>query len=988
MRAARPRHVLLVTTAVLATTLVPVGPALAAQVDPPETVHLVVGDLPVAATDGDTERSATVTPDAPFSLLGLTLPDGVASAEVRTRDLDGSWSAWTELEVDEPGLDGPDPGTEEALDATENVTEPLWVGGADAFQVRLDGEVAEVDVTLIDTQGLSEGTFAKLARHLTPRWTAPAAEANAARPTIITRAGWKADESLRKGSPSYATPRFAVIHHTAGSNSYAASDSPAIMRSMYSYHTQTRGWADLGYNLVVDKYGQVFEGRAGGVDRGVVGAHASGFNSGSIGVSVIGNYDTVDIPDIALQRVADVVAWKYGIHNIDAGAARTVSVNGTTLNTTAMHRDVGQTACPGRFFVAKIGSLRTMIASRASAPPPPPAPTVPGVPTGVSASAGNAAATVTWSAPASTGGSTITGYTVTASPGGRTATVAGTARTATVTGLTNGTATTFTVRATNAVGSSAASSASAAVTPIGPPGAPTAVSATSGSRSATVTWTPPVSTGGSAITGYSVTATPGGRTATVTGTATSATVTDLVDGTPYTFTVTAQNAAGSSGGAATVSAVTPLSAPSAPTAVSATPGDTTATVTWTAPSSNGGTTITGYTVTASPGDRTATVAGSLRTATVTGLTNGTAYTFTVRATNSVGSSAASSPSTGITPVGAPGAPTAVSATAGNATATVTWTTPTSTGGSAITGYTVTASPGGRTATVAGTGRTATVTGLTNGTAYTFTVRATNAVGTSAASAASAAVTPIAPPPPAPAVSQTPRPTVGQPIPVVGDWNGDGRSQVGWFHNGWWNLPTGRNNTTVRFQYGGRNDLPVVGDWNGNGRDGIGTVRDGTWRLRQTPTAGTPTLTFTYGRPTDLPVAGDFNGNGRDGIGVYRNGRWLLRQTATAGTATLAFTYGTANDRPIVGDFNANGRDGIGTVTDATWRLRHTATAGTPQLTFAYGRPTDWPQTGDFNRNRQHTPLVVRADKWLISNHLPTRPADITLTYSPTATQLR
>ncbi len=189
-------------------------------------------------------------------------------------------------------------------------------------------------------------------------------------------------------------------------------------------------------------------------------------------------------------------------------------------------------------------------------------------------------------------------------------------------------------------------------------------------------------------------------------------------------------------------------APSAPTAVSATAGDGTAAVTFAAPASNGGSPITGYTITPSPpcsGCTGLTTTGT--SSTVHGLTNGTAYTFTVTAANGVGPSPASAASTPVTPKVTPStvptAPTAVAATPGDKRATVTFVAPASNGGSPITRYTVTAAPGGRSATTTGA-TTATVLGLTNGTAYTFRVTATNAAGTSPASLPSAAVTPRTP----------------------------------------------------------------------------------------------------------------------------------------------------------------------------------------------------------------------------------------------------
>ena len=354
-----------------------------------------------------------------------------------------------------------------------------------------------------------------------------------------------------------------------------------------------------------------------------------------------------------------------------------------------------------------------------------------GAPTNISATAGNAQATVTFTAPG--GGLAITGYTVTSSPGGITGT--GSASPITVTGLTNGTAYTFTVIATNANGNSSPSSASNSVIPSTVPGAPTIGTATAGNAQATVTFTAPGSNGGSVITGYTVTSIPGGLTAT--GTASPITVTGLTNAIAYTFTVVATNANGNSLASSASNSVTPSSVPGAPTIGTATKGNAQATVTFTAPASNGGSAITGYTVTSSPGGLTGT--GSASPITVTGLTNGTAYTFTVIATNANGNSLASSASNSVTPSTVPGAPTIGTATPGNVQATVTFTAPASNGGSAITGYTVTSSPGGFTGT--GSASPITVTGLTNGTAYTFTVIATNANGNSLASSASNSITP-------------------------------------------------------------------------------------------------------------------------------------------------------------------------------------------------------------------------------------------------------
>jgi predicted CXXCH cytochrome family protein len=369
--------------------------------------------------------------------------------------------------------------------------------------------------------------------------------------------------------------------------------------------------------------------------------------------------------------------------------------------------------------------------------------TVPGTPTGVSATTGDTQANVFWTAPASDGGSPILDYTVTSSPGGLTATSA--TSPATVSGLTNGVSYTFTVTARNANGSGPASGASNSVTPFGLPDAPTGASATPGDTQATVTWTAPASDGGSAILDYTVTSNPGGLTATTPdGVTLNATVTGLTNGTPYTFTVTARNAAGSGPASGVSNSVTPTAAataPGAPTGVTATAGDTQASLSWTAPASDGGSAILDYTVTSNPADvGPFTTADATPSATITGLSNGTAYTFTVTARNAVGTGPSSTASNSVTPSSVAGAPTAASATAGDTQADVSWTAPASDGGSPILDYTVTSSPGGLTSTSATS--PATVSGLTNGVSYTFTVTARNANGSGPASGASNSVTPF------------------------------------------------------------------------------------------------------------------------------------------------------------------------------------------------------------------------------------------------------
>ena len=403
------------------------------------------------------------------------------------------------------------------------------------------------------------------------------------------------------------------------------------------------------------------------------------------------------------------------------------------------------------FTVAALNAVGTGPQSAASSPVT--TFDVPSAPTGVSATGGNGQATVSWTAPTTHGGSVLTGFIVTPFVGvtaGTPATVTDPLATqAVIMGLVNGTTYTFTVVATNAVGSSVASSPSANTTPAVPatvPGPPTGVAVTPGNGRVTVTWNAPGSNGGAAITGYTVTSTPGAFVQTVSSSTTPSIMTDLLNGTSYTFDVVANNTVGSST-AATSSAAVPVTVPGIPKDVVATRGNVSASLSFTPPVDTGGSAITGYVATTTSGGLSGTASAGATSVTVTGLTNGSNYMFTVQAKNAQGSSIASSNSNGISPGSNPvmksQPPTSVGGYAGNGSANVYWTAPTNNGGSLVTSYTVTSSPGAFTATSTAPVTWAQVTGLTNSMSYTFTVTAHNSIGDSPASTASSAIVPSA-----------------------------------------------------------------------------------------------------------------------------------------------------------------------------------------------------------------------------------------------------
>ena len=391
---------------------------------------------------------------------------------------------------------------------------------------------------------------------------------------------------------------------------------------------------------------------------------------------------------------------------------------------------------------------------------------VPGIPAAPTGTPGNGQVSLTWAAPAANGTPAISDYSIQYSSNGGTTWTAfprSPASTTTsavpVTGLTNGTSYLFRVAATNSQGTGLYSDASAAVTPRTLAGAPTGVTGTPGDGQVSLSWTAPASNGGAAITNYVVqyrTNTTGSTWNTFTradSSLTSATVTGLTNGTAYVFRVAATNAAGTGANSAESSAATPRTVPGIPSGLTGTAGAGQASLSWTAPTSNGGNTISNYVIqyrvnTAGSSWTTFTRAdSSLTTATVTGLTNGTTYVFRVAAANAAGAGANSAESAALTPLAAPAAPSGVTGISGDGRVTVRWRAPTDNGGREITDYVVqyrvnalnsswTTFADGNSATTA-----ATVTSLTNGTGYVFRIAAVNSVGTSDFSAGSAAVVP-------------------------------------------------------------------------------------------------------------------------------------------------------------------------------------------------------------------------------------------------------
>lgn len=222
-------------------------------------------------------------------------------------------------------------------------------------------------------------------------------------------------------------------------------------------------------------------------------------------------------------------------------------------------------------------------------------------------------------------------------------------------------------------------------------------------------------------------------------------------------------------------------------------------------------------------------------------------------------------------------------------------------------------------------------------------------------------------------------------PLVGDWNGNGRTTPGWFVDGTVVLREATfDGRTVVFAYGRAGDRPVSGDWDGDGRDTIGVVRDKRWLLKNDHAGGSADYAFVFGRLTrgDYPLAGDWNGSGADTIGVVRGGVWYLRNSLSAGAAELSFVYGRVvdGDVPVVGDWNGDGRDSPGIVRDGTWYLRTRSSGGAADRVIRYGRATDTPVIGNWNGSGGDTAGVLRGHVWLLTNRLTGGDADTRLVF--------
>lgn len=379
-------------------------------------------DAPDPGADAfDPERDAVILTDPlkvdDFLVAGFTWTGGEGDAPpddvriyLRVRQ-SGEWSPWY---LNEPSDAGRDDG------AARAGTDELITGGADAVQASVVGDAADLPAGLTlalvpdrpsgerslgaaDVRAVGAGPTGVAGEAADEPAPAPgragstaetgvgtaagttdgasaarlpsvalAAETDDPAALVTTREEWGANPAYLNWAPDYAPAEHVIVHHTAGTNNYTPEQSPAIVRGIYYYHAVVLGWGDIGYNFLVDKYGQVFEGRYGTLDSDpgamVVGGHAYGANTGTMGISMMGNYSSVSPSEIQIERVGQMAGWFLGRAGVaDAHGSSRYTFHATQkyrrgqtidLDVISAHRDVGYTTCPGNAGYSAMGQIR------------------------------------------------------------------------------------------------------------------------------------------------------------------------------------------------------------------------------------------------------------------------------------------------------------------------------------------------------------------------------------------------------------------------------------------------------------------------------------------------------------------------------------------------------------------------------------------------------------------------------------------------------
>jgi hypothetical protein len=350
------------------------APALSSQPFVPQAVEFeqALSTSGWSRAAGGGWRSPVVRAPKRFDLVGLRWrgePRETATS-IRVRDARGRWQRWTRMAGDHAGGAG---------------AEPVWAGGAEAYQLRMDVRARGLRARFVNATGSAtagdrlktalrrgaHGVLAALAGSAARAQTL--APGSRAAPPIIPREAWGADQCRPRTAPTYGDVQLGFVHHTVNANTYSPQQSAAIVLSICRYHRDEKGWHDIGYNFVVDRYGQIFEGRAGGVDQPVIGAQAQGYNAISTGVANLGTFSGAPQTAAGVQATAELLAWKLSLHGAPVtGTVEVTSAGGptnrhadgslVTFQRISGHRDADRTSCPGDALFAQLPEIRAQAA--------------------------------------------------------------------------------------------------------------------------------------------------------------------------------------------------------------------------------------------------------------------------------------------------------------------------------------------------------------------------------------------------------------------------------------------------------------------------------------------------------------------------------------------------------------------------------------------------------------------------------------------------
>jgi hypothetical protein len=297
--------------------------------------------------------------------------------ELRTRAQGGEWTPWTPVSTHDE--DSPDPGREHAA---KTLSAPTWAGEADWMQYRSDRRLRGVRLVFENLRGTA--TRADRARNRLRRVAnagiltiagiarTPVAAAGGPKPPIVSRDAWGADKCKPRTSPDYGEVKVAYVHHTVNANDYTREEAPDVVLGICRFHRNSNGWNDIGYNFLVDRFGTIYEGRAGGVSKPVIGAQAQGYNAQSTGIANLGTYTDVGQTPEALRAIARLIRWKLPSSGVPtSGTTTMVSAGGDTnrypagtrirVKRVIGHRDTGATECPGNALYAQLPELRRLV---------------------------------------------------------------------------------------------------------------------------------------------------------------------------------------------------------------------------------------------------------------------------------------------------------------------------------------------------------------------------------------------------------------------------------------------------------------------------------------------------------------------------------------------------------------------------------------------------------------------------------------------------